>query len=200
MYVRTSKFFLAINIYLLLLISRNFALSSGSQQNNLNCSKYVSDSTYTSNNAPYRERLHACFQNNMYDTSQVPIQMTSGSTQTYLEIDFSFAVVNLLNFDNGDIKLFYQLALQWYDFHRQWDYSQVPVKYIEVPLSEIWYPRVQFVNTARKSYVNIMLDETLKAQVYYNSLITVFVNNIIEGSCDIDLYAYVFSYHFLVLV
>ena len=157
----------------------------------LDCSSLISSSAYTTTGEPYQSRLHGCFSKNAYDTSQVPLQQSA--SPPYLSLNYSFAVVNLLAFDNGRIKLFYQLALQWYDFHRQWNYTQVPVKYIEVPLTELWYPRFKLINTDVQESVNLVNGSLLHGQIYYNSLITLYVNDILEGVCDVDLTSFPFD-------
>ena len=98
-------------------------------------------------------------------------------------MNYSFAVVDFHSFDSsGSISFVYQLSLQWQDFHRQWNNTVIPVNYIEVPLTELWYPRFQLINTNDKQSVNLVNASQLTAQIYYNSLITLYINDIISGT------------------
>ena len=158
-------------------------------------------------------------QSNTYDKTQLPLQTTSATP--YVQLNYSFAVVNFLNFDNGLVQMFYQvsncntiilyrrysidcskfysyeylylstgtvlcqLKLDWYDFHRQWNNTVVPVNYIEVPLSELWYPRMQLLSADEKRFVDIVDENVLTAQIYYNSAITLYVNDILQVSLSV---------------
>ena len=112
------------------------------------------------------------------------------STTGYLAMNYSFAVVDFHSFDSsGAISFFYQLSLQWNDFHRQWNNTVIPVNFIEVPLTELWYPRFQLINTNDKQSVNLVNASTLNAQIYYNSLITLYINDILSGTVLLLLYS-----------
>ena len=41
----------------------------------LDCSAFLSSSTFTATNEPYQSRLHGCFLKNTYDVSQLPVQL-----------------------------------------------------------------------------------------------------------------------------
>ena len=47
----------------------------------LDCSAFVSSSSYTATNEPYQSRLHGCFLKNTYDVSQLPVQSVCSNIQ-----------------------------------------------------------------------------------------------------------------------
>ena len=68
-------------------------------------------------------RLHACFLNYPYDTTQLPVPTEA----LPLIIYYDWALYNLLSFQDGIVSLNYQLAIIWTDYLRSWNQLEMPI-------------------------------------------------------------------------
>src|SRR5437870_3459442 len=75
----------------------------------LNCSEFLSTLSTDPYLTNYANLLHSCFNAHPYDTSLPPVPIPSSPAFYPLTITYDFEVVNLLSFDNGNLRVFYQL-------------------------------------------------------------------------------------------
>ena len=157
----------------------------------LNCSRYTSLSSYFNTSIQtmsFQARLHACFSDYPYDTSQLPLPPSTNTlgrnSSQSLELTYDYSVHYLIDFQNSCITLFGQLSLWWRDSYREWDVSELPVSFIEVPLSEIWHPRFQFVSTISKRSMKLLDSDDVA--VLFPQGVRVFRRNVLESHCNID--------------
>lgn len=155
----------------------------------LDCSAFTPNSTNTSLAAfSWASRLSACFAANPYDTSQPPFV---ASQLPYLNVAYDFSVVYVISFHQGVIRLLGQLSMSWADAHRQWNVSQIPVRSVHVPLSEIWYPQVMFLSTIKKDSLKMLEEDDVA--VILSNFTAVVVKDVLEGHCDEDYYHFPFD-------
>ena len=136
----------------------------------LNCSAY----SLNINNATIRRlgwnaRLHACFEDNPYDLTQPPIPF--GYPPINLQYDYS--VIYVISFEGNKISLMGQLVLVWTDFYRLWDINQIPLEQIQLPISEIWYPQVNFISSITKRNLQLFKpdDQAVFSALLYQSFV-----------------------------
>ena len=69
-----------------------------------------------------------------------------------------------------------------------WDLNDVPVYTIQIPLSEIWYPQVQFLSTMTKRSFTLIDPEdlVLLANQGTAQFAAVIKKNVVEGHCEVD--------------
>ena len=92
----------------------------------LNCSRYSSLSSYTNSSIhtmSLQARLHACFSDYPYDTSQLPLPPSTNTLATNLsrslELSYDYSIHYLIDFQNSCITLFGQLSHWWRDVYRE---------------------------------------------------------------------------------
>ena len=75
----------------------------------LNCSAFgMSASNVSRALQNWESRLHACFDANPYDTEHLPLAPTAMP----LQMLYDWALINLISFDNGILKVFFRLLQQ----------------------------------------------------------------------------------------
>lgn len=157
----------------------------------LNCSAYGVNSTNTTiQQMSWPARLQACFNANAYDTTQPPLPATYSESSIYMFYDYS--VVYVISFYGNSISLMGQLVMQWTDYYRIWDSSDIPLTTIQIPLSEIWYPQILFQSAVKKRSYKLC-DKEDTALLFSGSAI-ISIQNIVEGHCEvIDYYNFPFD-------
>lgn len=154
----------------------------------LNCSAFARLNPYTL--SPYQNleaRLHACFNANLYDTTQLPCPQS----MLPLVIQYDWSLINLLSFQDGVLSVLYQLMLMWTDSMREWALTDLPVAFIEIPVTELWYPRFYaFAN--KKKYISVDPSEQV-AHLRFSGMVMLGIVNEIESPCEINLWNFPFD-------
>ena len=154
----------------------------------LNCSEFAALNSLTTSPLQNNEaRLRACFAANPYDTTQLPYQQTA----LPLVLQYDWSLVNLLSFRDGVLNVLYQLVLQWTDPMRQWTITDLPVSFIEIPLTEIWYPRF-FAFANKNKYIEINISDQI-AHLHVTGYVLVGIFNEIESTCETNLWNFPFD-------
>ena len=164
--------------------------SSASSQT-LDCSYYVNPSNVTIQKMSTSARLHACFNDNPYDTTQPPLP--PGTAPPYIQLFYDYNVIYLISFKENRISLVGQLGIGWIDYYRMWDLTQLPVVKIEIPLRDIWHPQFLFVSTIKRLSLKIFDPEDMA--IVWPSYVTRLRRHVIDGHCDMDLYRFPFDRH-----
>ena len=155
----------------------------------LNCSQFGVKGTGVSPQLiNWEARLHACFSNYSYDTTQLPVPTAA----LPLEIYYDWALYNLLSFQDGVISLNYQLAVIWTDYLRSWDPMEVPIAIIQVPINEIWYPQFYIGESGDKKYL-LSENPVEVAFLGANGLAYYTAANIVKGKCSLNLWNFPFD-------
>ena len=154
----------------------------------LNCSAYsAATNNSTISRLSWSARLHACFEDNPYDVTQLPLPFGF----QYLVLEYDFNVIYVIGFEGNKISLMGQLVLIWIDFYRIWDKNQIPLDKIQLPLNEIWYPQVMFCSSVTKRSIKLLEPNDLV--VLFPTLVSLFSTNVIEGHCNVDYYRFPFD-------
>ena len=173
---------------------------STQEPTSLDCSAYTwnaSSKNKTIQRMNFAARLHACFEANSYDISQLPVpplnedQMKSAESEKrqqvspILEIDYHFGVIYVIEFAHGEISLLGGTSLSWTDGYRAWNKLQIPIDYMQLRLGELWYPQLLFVSTVRKRALKLFEPDDM-AQIYSDGYVSVIRRNVLEGHCDVN--------------
>lgn len=82
--------------------------------------------------------------------------------------------------------------LMWGDQMRAWSMEEIPLSYIEIPLREIWSPRISFSNANERKYVQLVpLDAT--ANIYSYGYLYMMHQDVLEAKCSLDLWSFPFD-------
>ena len=169
-------------------ISKATTSTSASSQT-LDCSHYVNPINATIQSMSTLARLHACFNDNPYDTTQPPLP--PGTTPPYVELFYDYNVIYLISFKENQLSLVGQLGVGWIDYYRLWNLTQLPVVKIEIPLRDIWHPQFLFVSTIKRQSLKIFDPEDMA--ILWPYYVTVLRRHVIDGHCDMDLYRFPFD-------
>ena len=162
--------------------------SSASSQE-LDCSDYINSSNATIQSKSTLARLHACFNDNPYDTTQPPLP--PGTTPQYIQLFYDYSLIYLVSFKENRILFIGQLGIGWIDYYRMWDFTELPVVKIEIPLRDIWHPQFLFVSTIKRQSLKIFDPEDMA--ILWPDYVTVMRRHVLEGHCDMDLYRFPFD-------
>ena len=166
-----------------------FLWSTMSQPIPLNCSEFGINATAVSPMLiNWESRLHACFLNYPYDITQLPVPPSAMP----LSIDFDWAIINLISFQDGIIKITYQFSCSWVDYLKSWNPLEIPIMSLKIPLQEIWYPDFYFEQADDKKYIYVVNPKEF-GYLYSNGLIYFTIGNIVQGKCSLNLWNFPFD-------
>ena len=173
-----------------IILIANYNLTSGWSLSDyyLNCSAYsAATQNSTISRLSWSARLHACFEDNPYEITQLPLPFGF----PYVVLEYDYNVIYVIGFEGNKISLMGQLVLVWIDFYRIWDTNQIPLDKIQLPLNKIWYPQVILCSSVTKRSIKLLEPDDLV--VLFPTIVTLFRTNVIEGHCNVDYYRFPFD-------
>ena len=180
-----EKLFVFLNLMIVLILTASHVPVSEAI---LNCSTFAALNSFNGKSLQNAEaRLRACFAANPYDTTQLPYPQTA----LPLVLQFDWSLVNLLSFKDGVLDVLCQLMLQWTDPMRQWAITELPVSFIEIPITEIWYPRF-FAYASKQKFIFINPSDQ-SVHLTFNGNVLVGILGQIESKCNINLWNFPFD-------
>ena len=135
-------------------------------------------------------RLHTCFRENPYDTSQLPLAEDQEIEPFVLIYHFSFN--NLIELDStGKFTFLANIALSWNDRNRCWNKDKYPVNFLFVESSEIWTPKFLLIN-ARSNDILIDPKNSTPALIDGGD-VTIKMHKKFEATCILELSEFPFD-------
>ena len=144
--------------------------------------------TIKSSNYYYEPFIHSCFNDNPYDTTQLPL-LQKGQ----LIIRYQFGLNSLIELTAaGKFSFVCTIALYWIDLNRCWNDSEFPIYGINIPAREIWTPSLRLVNSRSNDF---LFEVTNSSFVYIFSSGDVEFYGIkqFDASCHIELEEFPFD-------
>ncbi len=139
----------------------------------------------------YQPKLHDCFHEHEYDTSQLPLLVDQEIHP--IKIIYHFSFNNLIELaESGEFTFLANLGLSWHDENRCWNTSTYPVDIIFVELSEIWTPKFLLVN-ARSNDLVVEPKNSTRVILDSSGDVTMKIHKMFETTCDMNLIMFPFD-------
>lgn len=129
--------------------------------------------------------LHECIRAHPYNTEQLPLRV--GERRVPIEMTYNFFFTNLLMFESdGTIGFKAFVRFMWRDLNRSWNFSQIPIKKVRLPFSEVWTPLFSLAN-CESDICLILPHNRTNVGVDYNGTVSLVVQLKQHATCVMNL-------------
>ena len=154
----------------------------------LNCSQVLKtkeNETNLKRRGNYLHLLYECFKANPYNIKQLPVPLGTAGGQ--MKVSYIVSIFNLLELSaQGMLVVMADINFRWTDSYRKWNTSQIPVDKIQIPATEVWYPRFTMCN-CRGDVCVIRPDDDTFVTISSNGKVSMTVTRKLASDCDVIL-------------
>eukprot|EP00106_Octopus_bimaculoides_P003981 XP_014771423.1 PREDICTED: acetylcholine receptor subunit beta-type unc-29-like [Octopus bimaculoides] len=125
-----------------------------------------------------------------YDKTKRPVEYDDDIL--YANVSLTLKKIIELDILKGDIASNLILGFEWNDVNLKWTDSQYNISYINVKLSDVWYPNIQICNSVTGKF---SFDDNKEVTVNRNGDVNLYIDKIFETYCRINVEKYPFDEH-----